>query len=128
MHCLPRHAEPSGALRPMASPPGAGGGMLSGGLYLALHEFGVTLVDLHLLEVIMPVVGVQRAARLQHLHLVLQVPDVPLQRGDLGALRAGRQVEQQSDGGGGGNTAGDPQFRAFCVTDGLRYGFCASGD
>lgn len=40
-------------------------------LYLALHELRVALVDLHLLELILPVVRVQQAAGLQHLDLVL---------------------------------------------------------
>lgn len=82
--------------RQAASQPG--GLPLVGRVYLGLHEPGVALVGLGLqLELPLLAVGLQQAAALQHLHLVLQLSQVPLQGGDLGVLHR-HQATNQSAG------------------------------
>lgn len=68
------------------------------GAHLGLHELGVVLVDLHLLDLLLAVLGVQQAVGLQHLDLILQVSDVALQRGDFGVLRTEHTQSRKSSG------------------------------
>lgn len=55
-------------------------------VYLGLHELGVVFVDLHLFDLLLSILCVQQSIRLQHLYLILQIPNVALQGCDFGVL------------------------------------------
>lgn len=63
--------------------------------YLILHEFGVTAIDLHLLHLLLPLLCAQSSVGLQHLDLLLQIPQTALQRADLRVLQGGKDERER---------------------------------
>lgn len=58
--------------------------------HLVLHELGVGSVDLHLFDLLLPLLAAQSSVGLEHVHLLLQLSQAALQWADLRIL-AGHQ-------------------------------------
>lgn len=64
--------------------------------HLVLHKLGVGFVDLHLLDLLLPLFAAQSSVRLEHHHLLFELSHAALHRADLCVLAGGTQKKQAS--------------------------------